>query len=182
VVGNGATEGGFCEAISAVNPEGVGAGGNFEKGLVGGNSGFGAVEGVIEENGLEGFDSAAVVILNVVAGVVVIEEVGLFAKGFDEGPFVDPPNENAGSCEEGKVGALIELNNPLPPVVVALVADCGIPVDPPLMPFYKTINRNASPREENVHFVEWGHQCWQIYFVLALLIYITSIPVHTEYK
>jgi hypothetical protein len=118
-----------------VNPEGGGAGGNFEKGLDGGNSGFGAVEGFIEENGLEGCDSVEVVTLNVVAGVVVIEEVELFAKGFDDGPFVDPPNENAGSCEEGNVGALIELNNPLPLVVVVLVADCGTLIDPPLMPF-----------------------------------------------
>ena len=40
---------GFCEVISWVNPDGVGAGGCFAKGLNAGNSGFGAVVGVFLE-------------------------------------------------------------------------------------------------------------------------------------
>ena len=43
-----------------MNTEGVGAGGNLEKGLLGGNSGFVSVDGFIEANRLAGLGSEEV--------------------------------------------------------------------------------------------------------------------------
>lgn len=123
--GRGWTGASFWVAISEVNEEGVGAWGNFEKGLLGGNNDFGAVEALLEANGFEGFDSEEVDMLKLVGGVV--KDDALIA---NVPPALEvDPNENGGSAEEPNVGAFMDPNNPVPPVPV-----CEILVDP-LIPF-----------------------------------------------
>jgi hypothetical protein len=139
-----------------VKLDGIGAGGIFAKGLLGGNSDFGsdvaAVAGFILANGLEGFCSAVVaeevVILMLakgfdgfcslevvepkeVTGVEVVVEI--LAKGFDPVDVVDP-NENEGNVEDENVGAFIPPNNPPP-----FDAGTSLPMAPPFIPVYNQL-------------------------------------------
>jgi hypothetical protein len=80
--------------MSFVNPDGVAAGGNFAKGLLGGKI---DADALIPWKGFAGIAS-----VDRVEGVVVFN----FAKGFVV-PLADDPNENDGTSEEENVVALI---------------------------------------------------------------------------